>query len=122
MMNRANSPGFTFIELILAMAILLTVITGLFLTYAYCILLNQSNSNLITATNDAQYVLEQMKSLPYSQLAGYCSSPPTFNNLKNETVTPNCTIGQHVADVTVTILWDESHGQKNFSLSTCIAK
>ncbi len=119
-MIKFSSKGFTLLELLTAAAILLVVISGLLLTFVYCIVLNESNNNLAKATNDAQYVLEQIKSLPYEEISSY--TPPAFNNLQNETIILNRTIGTTISQITVNVRWNERNAQKNFSLSTRIAK
>lgn len=112
--------GFTLLELLTAAAILVVVISGLLLTFVYCTVLNESNNNLVKATNDAQYVLEQIKGLPYEEISSY--TPPVFGNLENESVTVSRTIGSTISEITVNVSWNERNGQKNFLLSTRIAK
>lgn len=107
-------------ELMVAVGILMVVLSSLLVSYVYCILLNESNNNLVIAANDAQYVLEQIKNLAYSQIAGY--TVPQFNNLRDETVTLNHSIGAWIAQVDVNIAWNERQRQRNFQLSTRIAK
>ena len=53
---KSSSKGFTLIELMISVAILLIVISALFVTFVYCILMNESNNNLVKVVNDAQYV------------------------------------------------------------------
>jgi prepilin-type N-terminal cleavage/methylation domain-containing protein len=61
MIRGVNNKGFSLIEVMMAVAILLVIVSGLLLTFVYCILLNQANSNLVIASNDAQYILEQVR-------------------------------------------------------------
>ena len=112
--------GFTLLELLIATAILLTVLSGLMLTFVSCILLNESNSNLIKAVNDAQYILEQVKGLAYNQIATYTS--PVFNNLNNESITLSRSIGSRIAEIVVTVNWVERQRLRSFVLATRIAK
>jgi prepilin-type N-terminal cleavage/methylation domain-containing protein len=112
--------GFTLIELMIAVAILLIVITGLLATLVYCILLNESSNNLVIATGDAQYILEQIKGLPYNDIANYTA--PSFSNLNNETITLNRNIGATISEITVAVHWNERQRQKSHSITTRIAK
>ena len=117
--------GFTLLELMISVAILLIVISGLFVTFVYCILMNESNNNLVKAANHAQYVMEQIKGVTsYDGINSY--SPPVLNNnLPNENI-PNPTItdlyDNQVKEVTVNVNWVERGRQRNFQLSTRIAK
>jgi prepilin-type N-terminal cleavage/methylation domain-containing protein len=119
--NKKNL-GFTLIELVIAIAILLIMVTALFVASINCILLNEMNNNAVTAANDAQYVLEQMKQLPYTQINNY--SPPVFTNLHNETI-PKPTvidITGSIKQVTVNVNWTERQRNRSFSLSTRFAR
>lgn len=122
-MKSPNNRAFTLTELMLAVAILMVAITGLLATFVYCILLNQSNNNLVIATNDAQYVLEQIKGLAYTDTNSYIDNydPHTFTNLNNEHAIPHRHEGTNIKEITVNITWDERQAQRNFSLTTKIA-
>lgn len=114
--------GFTLLELMVAVAILLIVITGLLTAFINCILLNESNNNLVKAANDAQYVLEQIKALAYTDISAY--SYPTFNNLPSETITltrPG-SISDPLRTITVAVSWQERTQTRSFSLATYFAK
>jgi hypothetical protein len=119
-MTMRDKAGFTFWELLLAAGITLVAIAALLLALTYCIFLNEFNNNLITAANDAQYVLEQIRASPYEQIAAY--SPPVFNNLENENVSVSKSLGTRIAEVAVNVSWTQRRRQENFRLSTRIAK
>jgi general secretion pathway protein I len=112
--------AFTLLELMIAVAILLIAILSLLAAFINCILLNESNRNLVTATNDAQYVLEQIKSLAYSDIAAYTA--PTFNNLTDELIALDRSIGSTIAEVTVDVSWTERQRNRSAQLSTRIAE
>jgi len=116
----AGKRGFSLFELMIAVAIILTVLVGSLLAFVQLMLLNESSRNLVLAANDAQYVLEQMKNEAYDDLALYAA--PTFNNLASETVSLTRAIGTNIATVTVDINWQERGNARNFSLSTCFTK
>lgn len=71
------------------------------------------------AVNDAQYVLEQVKGLAYSDIESY--TPPTFANLNNETIALTTSMGSLIGEVTVNVSWIERQRQRNFALTTRIA-
>ncbi len=112
--------GFTLLELMVVVGVLGVVVTGLLGASISCLLLNESNNSLVKAVNDAQYVLEQVKGLPYSSISSY--SVPLFNNLTNEDVTITSSVGLNIAEVTVNVSWTERQRGKDFSLTTRIAK
>jgi len=100
--------------------ILLIVISGCLVTYIHCVALNDSSQNLVVAINDAQYVLEQMKSLAFGDIATYTA--PAFSNLPSETITLNRIIGTSMATVTVGVSWQERKRSRTFSMTTYLAK
>jgi prepilin-type N-terminal cleavage/methylation domain-containing protein len=116
-----NKRGFTLIELMTAVAIVLLVITGSLLSFMHLMFLADSSINLTIAANDAQYVLEQLKGVPtYAAISSYVA--PTLNNLSEETITLNRSVGPNLANITVNVNWREKNQARNFSLSTCIAR
>ena len=119
-MMKSSSKGVTLLELMISVAILLIVISGLFVTFVYCILMNESNNNLVKAANDAQYVLEQVKGLDYDSISTY--SAPEFSNLPSETINLSRVPGSQITEVTVNVNWVERQRQRNFQLSTRIAR
>ncbi len=116
-----NKRSFTLVELMAAVAITLLVITGSALSFVQLMFLADSSVNLTIAVNDAQYVLEQVKSVPYASICGY--SAPSLKNIgSSENIAFNCSAGANLATVTVNVSWQERGQAKNFSLSTYIAK
>ena len=120
MKSSVKARGFTLSELMIASAILLVAILGLLAVLINCIIMNEANNNLVMAVNDAQHVLEQIKGLAYANIAGYTA--PVFTNLNNETITLTRSIGAKIAEVTVNVSWVERQRNKNFQLSTRIAR
>ena len=117
---RVSRGGFTLSELMIAAVILVVVIVGLLSVSVSCLLINESNKSLTIAANDAQYVLEQIKGLTYSQIPSY--TPGTFSNLNGEAVTVSVSSGSTVTGVTVNVNWTERQRQRTFSLATRIAR
>lgn len=116
-----NKGGFTLTELIAAVAITVLVITGAALSFTQLMFLADSGVNLTIAANDAQYVLEQIKSEPYASVCTY-SAPDLKNIGPSESITIDCSAGLNLAAITVNISWQERGQAKNFSLPTYIAK
>lgn len=124
-MMKLSNKGFTLLELVVAVGILLIVITGLLYAFINCILMNESNNNLVTAANDAQYVLEQIKARTYDDIDDFINNfnPNEFNNLKGETITfPDTTIGTSIATIIVNVRWTERQRVRDFRLSTRVAR
>lgn len=113
-------------ELMIAATILLVAILGLLALLINCIILGESNNNLVIAVNDAQHVLEQLKGQDYTQINNFTTTynPSQFNNLINETISfPYVNIGAKVAEVTVEVDWVEKYNRnRDFRLSTRIAR
>lgn len=119
-MMKSYTKGLTLLELMIAAAILLVVISGLLACFVYCILMNESNNNLVIAVNDIQRVLEEIRGLAYDDIASYTA--PSFTNLNNETVTLTRSLGSSIGEVTVDVSWIERQRQRNFQISTRIAR
>ena len=107
----------------LAAAILLIAISGLLAAFISCILLNEANSELITAAHDAEYVLEQTKAMAYVAIAN--SSYTDWGVLRNEQrqIDVVSGAGDYIKTITVTIRWNGRNGrQREFQLVTQIAR
>jgi len=121
---KLSNKGFTLLELMITTGILLVVVSGLLVTFVYCLLLNESNNNLVIAANDAQAVLEEVKGLSYNQIQGYVSSfnSGKFTHLSDETVSfPNPVFSAGITEITVNVSWTERQRARDFGLSTRIA-
>jgi len=113
-----KTKGFTLLELLIATVVLMVAIGGLLMAFTSCMLLNESNGNLIIAVNDAQYILEEIKSLDYADIDAYAASPSQFNNLDSETITAAVTGMGTIKEITVNVAWVERQRNRNFQLST----
>jgi len=118
-----NRRGFTLSELMIAVLILVIAIAALLATYVTCLFMNEANNNLVTAVNDVQYVLEEIKSLAYANIEGYVPVQAQVTHLRpeqNEVIQVSHTHPRaNIIEVTVTATWQERNGrQSNFSLTT----
>ena len=118
--NANGKRGFTLLELMVAVGILVIVIAGVFSSIVYAVLLNETSSNLAIAANDAQSVLEQMKAGGFANLSAY--TPPVYTNLPSESITVSRSIGNKIAEVNANVTWVERNRNRSFSLSTRIAR
>ncbi len=105
-------------------ALLLISITALLYTFVNCIFLNASNKELLTAANDAQYVLEQIKSRAFSDIIGDYA-PPNLANLQDESISvpAETSIGSsgRVKEVEVNVSWtDKRRRAREYVLTTRI--
>lgn len=121
-MMKSYTKGFTLLELMIAAAILLIVISGLLACFVYCILMNESNNNLVIAVNDAQRVLEEVRGLAYTAIDTY--EPSDFTKiLNNEQIDFSYSpLGSGIKEVTIDVSWIERQRQRNFQISTRIAR
>lgn len=113
------------IELMFGVAILLVTLIAVLSSVIGSVFLNESSRNLVTASNDAQSVLEQIKTQSFSNIPAYISgfSPAEFNNLPGETVSfPDPVYTANLDTITVNITWNERNAAKNFSITTRFAQ
>ena len=123
--EKLRDKGISLAEILVAVAILALVITGVLSTAITCLISNKRNNHLVKAANDAQYVLEQIKGLPYSAIASY--TVPAFTNLRNESVAITRGVGTYIADITVTVQWKEGDCEqpqcyRSYQVATRVAK
>ena len=107
----------------LAAAIMAIAVAALLQLLIVCLISNTTASNQVVAANDAQYVLEKIKGLPYSDI-DTCTFPSfTFNNLVDEQVSfSKCANVDNMKEVTVKVKWKERNADKEFQLSTRFAE
>ena len=125
-----NRRGFTLSELMVAAAILVLTISALLYVFVSCLLMNEANSELITAASDAEYVLEQIKACAYIDIDSYTVptelTNPLTAHLRNEQIPPPLVVGSDddpIRTVTVTVRWSGRNGfPRAFTLVTQIAR
>ena len=117
--------GFSLIETMLSVSILLVVIIAAVLAIISSTFLTESSRNLVTASNDAQYVLEQIKTQSFGNIAAYVLSYPSdqFSNLLQENISfPNPVYTANLDTITVQVTWDERNVTRTFSITTRFAQ
>lgn len=121
---RSSCRGFTLIELMFGVFVLIIGLAGVQQGLISCLFLNVQNSHLTVAANDAQYVMEQIKSLDYdtciaTNFSQGCYTFPVFYNLPHETVVcTNVPSGANRRQITITIRWMERERHREYSLAT----
>jgi len=117
--------GFSLIELMFGVSILLVITIATLSATINSMLLNESSRNIVTAANDAQYALEQIKTQSYGNIPNYIQNYPSnqFSNLPSENITfPNPSYGSSLDTITVRIDWNERNSTRTFSITTCFAQ
>ncbi|MDP2928299.1 MAG: prepilin-type N-terminal cleavage/methylation domain-containing protein [Candidatus Omnitrophota bacterium] len=123
-MKWRSKKGFTLIELMVAVAILLVSSLALLSGFLGSMFLNDSSNHLTTAVNYAQYVLEQVRELDYNTDiygANFSYTPPSITNSYETVVfTPaieKTDMGGY-SKVTINITWQEKQQEGSYSLAT----
>ncbi|MDD5464930.1 MAG: prepilin-type N-terminal cleavage/methylation domain-containing protein [Candidatus Omnitrophica bacterium] len=122
---KSRRRGFSLIELMFGVVVLLVTIIAALSSTINSMFLNESSRNIVTAANDAQYVLELIKTQSFGNIPAYVSgfSPTKFNNLSAETVTfPGPVYTANLDTITVNITWNERNAAKTFSITTRFAQ
>jgi type II secretory pathway pseudopilin PulG len=119
---KLKQKAVTLLELVISAAILILAAVALLSSFIGCLLLNESNSNLVIALNDAERNLEQIKALAYNDISTYTAQQ--FNHLTNEDIVFSTSdINSRMKEVTVTVNWNErSNRQRQAVLSTYIGR
>jgi len=117
--------GFSLIELMFGVFVLLVTIIAALSSSINSMFLNEASRNLVTASNDAQFVLEQIKTQSFSNIPTYISSfsSTKFNNLAQEQVLfPNPVYTSNLDTITINITWNERNAARTFSITTRFAQ
>jgi prepilin-type N-terminal cleavage/methylation domain-containing protein len=117
--KRGKNSGFTLLEMLFVVAIVVFVITGVLSTFMYGFILNRATTNRIVAANDAQYVLEKLKDTTYANIASYTDT--NFTSLSDESIQVTITAGSNEKDVVANVTWTEGERQVSYALSTKIS-
>ena len=104
----------------LAAAILAFVLCGLLALFVYCIFLNESNRNLSIAMNHAQYIIEEIRNTPFSQIESGINNgnwdldvdaigadPYSLTALNNESIDAGVSQSGDPLGISITVGWDD---------------
>lgn len=122
-MNRKQ--GFSLIELIIAISIVVPVLLGAIGLNVYVFRMNETSRRAVVALQDAHTVIERIRNTSETSLAQVTSIYPSgqavsgFSNLPSEQVTvtyPNASADPLA--ITVTVSWTDRQGPMTRSLAT----
>lgn len=117
-----SNAGFTLMELMVTVAILVVAITGLLAAFISASILGQANHNRVIAVNDAQYVLEKLVDGTYSDLSSYTDANFTNLNLNNESLYVGVSEASGVKTATVYVNWTDRQKNESFNITTQISQ
>jgi prepilin-type N-terminal cleavage/methylation domain-containing protein len=120
--QKQSNAGFTLMELMIAVAILVVAITGLLSAIISASLLGQANHNKVIAVNDAQYVLEKLIDGTYVDLVSHADADFTDLNLNNESVYVGVSESSSVKTATVYVNWTDRQKAQSFNITTQISQ
>ncbi len=120
-----KKQGFTLIELMIALAIIVPVLLGAIGLNVYVFRISERSRRVVVALEDAHTVIERIRNTSETSLAQVATTYPSgqavagFNNLPSEQVTvtyPNAAADPLV--MTVTVNWSDRQGTMTRALAT----
>jgi prepilin-type N-terminal cleavage/methylation domain-containing protein len=124
--RKKSQTGFTFIETLIAVAILAVLVTGFLSFFVSCLFSNHGSRNMTIAKSHAQYAMETVKSTAFDLIASdswdaAAIAARSLTALPEETI--NIAVnGSEIKDVAVTVNWkDHKTRARNYILETLIA-
>ncbi len=125
---KLSDKGFTLVEVMLATAILVFVLSSLLLVFINCIILNESSRNLTVAVSHAEFALEEIKSWDFSNITiGSTSWNITsigLTPLNSETLVITLTgAGTNPKNITANVIWkDRIVSNRSLALETLLTE
>ena len=115
-----NNKGFTLVEIMIAIFILVIALLGLISVTVMVIKGNSFSKTMTTATTLAKDKMEQLKNTGYDSSPG---GPETAESIytRTWTVTPNDP-APNMKKIVVTVTWDWQGTTRNVTLMTIVAK
>jgi type II secretory pathway pseudopilin PulG len=127
---RQNQNGFTFIEILVAIAIVIPVLMGMIGVNLYTFRAGETSRSVMTAMQDGHTVIESIRNVANNQgLAAVTANFPSgqavagFANLTSQQVIvtyPNA--AQDPLQITVTVTWDDRGRAMSRSLVTQVTR
>lgn len=120
-----NTRGFTLIELIIALSVIVPVLLGSIGLNVYVFRMTETSRRAMVAVQDAHTVIERIRNVSKTSLVQVVSTYPSgqtvsgFSNLPSEQVTvtyPNASADPLA--ITVTVNWTDRQGTMTRSLAT----
>ena len=111
MLKRPYSRGFTLIETILAVAITGFVLCGILAMYTTCFVFMATSKNVNIATNAAQGLIEEIRTTPFTRIAGDYNG---LNFMLNDISSSSGVVyvddtDPELLEVTVSVCWKQSN-------------
>lgn len=117
--------GFTLLELICAVAILVVALVGLLSSYAGCFNLVESSTNTSIAVNEAQRIMEEMRTRNLTNIVSEdwlaWVEDKGCNCLNHETINVSY-IGADPLQISVKVGWKEKERTRNVELVTLLTE
>ena len=112
--SKKNQRGFTLVEVMVSALILATVIVGIMQLFIYTSILAELAGDKITALNEAQSKMDQIRNTSFSSIATTYPSGTTFTLPSqltgNGTITLDTT-DSNIYGLTITVTWLNKKGQ-----------
>ena len=112
--NKKNQRGFTLVEVMVSALILATVIVGIMQLFIYTSILAELAGDKITALNEAQSKMDQIRNTSFSSITTTYPSGTTFalpSQLTGNGVITLDTTDSNLYGVTIIVTWLNKKGQ-----------
>lgn len=120
----AANGGFTLIEVMIAVFILVTALLGIISTTLIVVKSNTLSKTMTTATTLARDRMEQLKNTGYDNLAGGTDNTTMNNSIYTATwtVTADGTPAAGMKTIVVTVGWNWRGVQRSVAVTTIVAR
>jgi len=122
-------------EVLIAAMVLVVVLSGILMLFISCMLLNEANRNSTVAITHAQYIMEEIRSTPFSSIQAMAgsgtwdldatelaASPYNLTTLDAEEIDTTVTSVGNLLGVVVDVSWEDRRGRdRSEQLATRIA-
>ncbi|MDP2840356.1 MAG: prepilin-type N-terminal cleavage/methylation domain-containing protein [Syntrophales bacterium] len=115
-----GNRGFTLIEILIAVFILVTALLGVISTTVIVIKSNSLSKTMTTATTLAKDKMEQLKYTGYDSLAGTDTADSIYS--RTWTVTADGSPAAGMKTIVVTVQWSWQGATRNVALTTIVAR
>ncbi len=119
LMSIKSKRGFSFAEVILAIAIMTFALVGILGTYLTCIALISTSQNVNAATNAATGVISEIRSTPFTQVIDdFNGMTFTVNGIPSSlgVVSIDDSVNPELLEVTVDVSWQQGGNATNSAI------